>query len=76
MTGSVGNSGSVPYQLRSAPGPSGTPWGNTATSTDLGNGVAGTGTGAAQNTSVYATVPSADFRPDTYSDIVTINVNY
>jgi spore coat protein U-like protein len=76
MKGSGGNSDLVPYQLRSTPSLSGTPWGNTATSTSLGNGVMGTGTGTAQNKSVYVTVPSADFKPDTYSDIVTINVNY
>lgn len=76
MKGSGGNSDLVRYQLRSTPGLSGTPWGNTATSTNLGNGVTGTGTGTAQNKSVYATVPSADFKPDTYSDIVTISVNY
>ena len=48
MKGSGGNSDMVPYQLRSTAGLSGTPWGNTATSTNLGNGVAGTGTGSAQ----------------------------
>ena len=74
MTGS--NAEKVPYQLRSKAGSAGTIWGNTATSTDVGNGLAGTGSGAAQSQTVYVTVPSADFKPDTYSDTVTVHVNY
>ena len=77
MTGSiVGNTSKVPYQLSSTPGPSGTPWGNTATTTSVGNGVAGAGTGSAQSLTVYATAPSANYIPDSYSDTVTVNVNY
>ncbi|HEX2531959.1 MAG TPA: spore coat protein U domain-containing protein, partial [Burkholderiaceae bacterium] len=53
----AGNLDTVPYQLRSTAGMAGTVWGNTATSTDVGNGVHGTGTGAAQSIPVYATVP-------------------
>ncbi|ADO48527.1 Csu type fimbrial protein [[Enterobacter] lignolyticus] len=69
------NSDKVPYQLNqtSATGPV---WGDTATSTTVGNGVAGTGTGAAQTLTVYATAASADFTPDSYADTVTVNVNY
>jgi spore coat protein U-like protein len=70
------NTNKVPYQLSSTPGPSGTPWGNTATTTTVGNGVAGTGTGLAQLLTVYATAPSADFEPDSYADTVTVNVNF
>ena len=62
------NDDKVPYQLRSAPGLNGTKWDN--------NGVTKTGSGAEQLESVYVTVPSADFKPDTYSDTVTIKVNY
>ncbi|AIY41361.1 Sigma-fimbriae tip adhesin [Collimonas arenae] len=77
MSGSIGgNTDKVPYQLSSTPGPSGTVWGNTATSTTVGNGKAGTGTGLAQPLNVYATVPGANYRPDSYSDTVTVNVNY
>lgn len=76
MKGTTGNNNQVPYQLRSTTGVNGTVWGNTATSSNVGNGVTANGTGSAQNRSVYATVPSADFRPDNYSDIVTININY
>jgi len=76
MTGTGGNTDKPAYQLRSTSGSSGTIWGNTATSTSVGNGVAGTGNGAAQNRTVYATMPNANYRPDTYSDTVTINVNY
>ncbi|CAB3771650.1 Spore coat U domain-containing protein [Burkholderia sp. MSh2] len=72
----AGNTDKVPYQLSSTPGPSGTPWGNTATSTSVGNGVAGTGTGNAQSLTVYATAPSANFTPDSYADTVTVNVNF
>ncbi|HEY9133917.1 MAG TPA: spore coat protein U domain-containing protein [Dyella sp.] len=71
-----GNTDKVPYQLTSTPGPSGTVWGNTATSTTVGNGVAGTGTGTAQSLTVYATAPSANFTPDSYADTVTVNVNF
>jgi len=71
-----GNTNTVPYQLSSTPGPSGTPWGNTATTTTVGNGVAGTGNGLVQTLTVYATVPTANYIPDSYSDTVTVNVNY
>jgi spore coat protein U-like protein len=65
----------VPYQLRSvsATGPI---WGNTATPTAVGNGVAGTGTGAAQTIPVFATVASANVTPGVYRDTVTVTVNY
>jgi spore coat protein U-like protein len=76
MAGSGSNSDKIPYQLRSTAGMAGTIWGNTATSTSVGNGVAGTGNGNSQLLTVYATTPSADFTPDTYTDVVTINVNY
>lgn len=76
MTGTGGNTDKPAYQLRSTSGSSGTIWGNTATTTSVGNGVAGTGNGAAQNRTVYVTMPSANYRPDSYSDTVTINVNY
>lgn len=66
----------VPYQLSSTPGPAGTAWGNTATATAVGNGVAGVGTGLAQPIPVYATVASANFSADSYADTVTVNVNY
>lgn len=76
MSGTGGNLDKVPYQLRSTAGINGTIWGNTATSTTVGNGVADFGTGANKTHEVFVTVPSADFKPDNYSDIVTINVNY
>ena len=76
MSGTGSNTNKVPYQLNktSATGPI---WGNTASSpTVAGNGVAGTGNGSVTTYTVYATAPSSDFKPDTYSDTVTINVNY
>ena len=76
MSGTGGNPDSVPYQLRSTTGSAGIVWGNTATSNAVGNGVAGIGNGTPQPQTVYVTVPSADFKPDNYSDTVTINVNY
>lgn len=76
LTGTGGNTDHPAYQLRSTSGASGTVWGNTATSTSAGNGVAGTGTGSAQSRTVYVTMPSANFKPDTYSDTVTVTVNY
>lgn len=72
----AGNTDKVPYQLTSTPGPSGTVWGNTATSTAAGNGVAGIGTGTAQALTVYATAATANFTPDSYADTVTVNVNF
>ena len=72
----TGNTDSVPYQLRSAPGMTGTIWGNTATSSSVGNGVSGGGNGTAQSITVYATTPSANFTPDSYADTVTVTVNY
>jgi len=71
-----GNADKVPYQLSSTPGPSGVAWGNTATSTTSGNGVAGVGSGLNQPLTVYATAASANYTPDSYSDTVTVNVNY
>jgi spore coat protein U-like protein len=65
----------VPYQLRSSSG-TGPIWGNTATSTSVGNGVAGTGIGAVQGLTVYASVASAQYTPGAYSDTVTVDVNY
>lgn len=76
LAGTAGNTDTVPYQLSSTAGPSGTVWGNTATTSSAGNGVSGTGTGVNQTYSVYVTVPSANYKPDTYTDTVTINVNY
>lgn len=72
----TGNTDSVPYQLRSTPGMTGTPWGNTATSTTVGNGKSGSGNGTAQTIPVYATTPGANFTPDSYVDTVTVTVNY
>ena len=76
MSGTGANVDKVGYQLRSTAGTSGTIWGNTATATSVGNGVAGTGTGASQSHTVYVTAPSANFTPDTYTDVVTVNVNF
>lgn len=76
--GSVtGNTDTVGYQLRSASGATGAVWGNTNTSgTVVGNGVSGTGNGAAQSHTVYGTVASANVRPDAYKDTVTVTVRY
>ncbi len=76
LTGTGGNTDHPAYQLRSSSGAAGTIWGNTVTSTSVGNGVAGTGNGTAQSKTVYLTMPSANYSPDTYSDTVTVNVNY
>ena len=76
MSGTGTNTDTVPYQLRSGPGPGGAIWGNTATTGSVGNGVAGTGNGLPQTRTVYVTVPGANYRPDSYSDTVTVNVNY
>ena len=75
MAGSAGNGSTVPYQLYQDSGYS-IIWGNTATSTSTGNGVAGHGNGHAQGYPVYVQVPSANYPPDTYFDTVTVTVNY
>lgn len=66
----------VPYQLRSTSGSDGAIWGNTATSAEVGNGVTGTGNGEDQQLTVYVTVADANYAPDSYSDTVTVTVNY
>ena len=76
LNGTGTNMDKVPYQLRSKDGTNGKVWGNTATSTSVGNGVAGIGNGNNQNYPVYVTVPNADFKPDTYTDTVTIKEKY
>lgn len=73
MTGTAPNSDEVPYQLHTATGKT---WGNALTAENVGNGVADNGSGVNQSHTVYVIIPSADVRPDHYSDIVTINVNY
>ncbi|MET3184271.1 UNVERIFIED_ORG: spore coat protein U-like protein [Variovorax guangxiensis] len=75
--GVMSNTGpdTIAYQLRSASA-TGPIWGNTATPTDVGNGVAGTGTGAAQSIPVWATVASVNVTPGAYLDTVTVQVNY
>ena len=76
LTGTGTNTDHPAYQLRSTAGATGTIWGNTATTSSPGNGISGTGNGSAQARTVYVTMPSANFRPDTYGDTVTVNVNY
>ncbi|MEJ1127976.1 spore coat U domain-containing protein [Variovorax sp. CCNWLW225] len=75
MSAPPGNPDTVAYQLRSVSA-TGPVWGNTATPTTVGNGVAGTGTGAAQVIPVFATVANANVTPGSYSDTVTVQVNY
>jgi len=71
----AGNTDTIPYQLHQDSA-TGAIWGNTATTTDAGNGVEGIGSGLAQSFTVYAVAPSANFTPDSYLDTVTVNVNY
>lgn len=76
VTPGGGNTDRIPYQLRSGSGANGAVWGNTATATQTGNGIGGTGTGLLQNYNIYATVPSADYHYGDYQDTVTVQVNY
>ncbi|WP_373761663.1 spore coat protein U domain-containing protein [Neisseria dentiae] len=76
VTPAGGNTDRIPYQLRSGSGANGAVWGNTATATQTGNGVGGTGSGLQQNYNIYATVPSADYHYGDYQDTVTVQVNY
>ena len=71
--------GTIAYQLYSDAGT--TTWGNTAAVGSTGNGKSGTGAGMASAKAVaftaYANATgSTDVQPDTYSDTVTINVNF
>ena len=74
MSGTTaGNTSTVGYQLHqtSASGPV---WGNVTGS----NTVTGTGSGMGNTTThtVYASVPTTDVTPDTYSDVVTVTLTY
>ena len=65
----------LPYQLFS--NPTDTIWGNNGNTYDtLTNGLLGKGSGTVQLHTVYVTVPNADVKPASYSDTVTVNVNY
>ena len=78
MAGTGTNGDKVPYQLKSVSA-SGPIWGNTATggaSGTVGNGVHGVGSGVAQSIPVFATVPSANYTPDSYVDTVTVTLTY
>lgn len=75
VTNSISNTDKIPYQLKQSSA-TGSHWGNTATSLTQGNGISGTGNGEVQNFTVYAVVTNTNFTPDTYSDVVTVNVNY
>ncbi len=80
MKGAIGgNADRVPYTLYSDAGFT-TVWGNQATRTAVGNGVAGTGAGMAAagalSFTAYAQATNADFRPDRYRDTVRVTVNY
>ena len=73
------NTDKVPYTLYQDAG-YGTIWGNTATTSSVGNGMSGTGAGMAvanaKSFTVYAKATNVDFTPDDYKDTVTVNVNY
>lgn len=80
LAGTGGNTATIAYQLYQNSGGT-TIWGNTATASSAGNGESGTGGGMAAAKAVsftaYANATgSTDVQPDTYSDTVTINVNF
>ena len=76
----AGNTGTtIAYQLyQNNPGT--TIWGNTATTTTVGNGESGTGAGVSTPTTftVWSDVLAAatNVTPDLYRDTVTVNVNF
>lgn len=80
MSGATtGNTAKVPYRLYSNAAMT-RAWGNTATSTRRGNGVAGMGKGMSASQALsflaYAKVTSVNFASDAYADTVTVNVHY
>ncbi|OOG53899.1 hypothetical protein B0E47_11920 [Rhodanobacter sp. B05] len=80
LAGTSGNLATIAYALYQDVGAA-TPWGNTATSSSKGNGESGTGGGMAAGKAVsftaYANATgTTDVQPDTYSDTVTISVNF
>jgi len=67
-----GGGQTLSYQLLSTSF-TGTNWGNTAAT----NWVGGTGNGSAQTLTVYGVVPASQFpTPGSYSDSITVTVNY
>ena len=71
LSGTGANAGTVRFNLFQAPGAS--PWGNTQGTDTLG----GTGTGAAQNLTVYAEIPAqATPTPDSYKSTITATVYF
>lgn len=80
LAGTGGNLATIAYALyQDASGT--TPWGNTATASAVGNGESGMGGGMAAAKAVsFTTYANAtgttDVQPDTYTDTVTINVNF
>ncbi len=67
----TGNTDTVPYRLYSNAARS-APWGSLAA-----NDVSGTGDGLTQSLAVYGRVPGLpNVQPDSYKDVVTVNVTY
>jgi spore coat protein U-like protein len=80
LKGTGANTDTITYGLFSNAGAT-TVWGNTATTTTVGNGVTANGLGMAGGNAITETVyakatGSTDVTPDTYTDTVTINVNF
>lgn len=71
MSGTGNNPDKIPYQLLRDSEGGRVAWGN-----GEGNWAVDVGTGEAKTKNIHVTVPSADFKPDNYSDTVTVHVNY
>ena len=71
MSGTGNNPDQVPYQLQRDSENGRIPWGD-----GKGNWAVDVGTGEVKTKNIYVIVPSADFTPDSYSDTVTVHVNY
>jgi spore coat protein U-like protein len=72
MAGAPSNTDRVPYRLYKDAARSTNVWGNSVGT----NTATGTGNGTPQPLTVYGRVPSANFRPDSYRDTVTVTVAY
>ncbi|WP_160734609.1 spore coat U domain-containing protein [Altericroceibacterium endophyticum] len=75
LSGTGANMDRPPYQLRSG-SIAGPVWGDLTDVSSTGNGVAGTGDGTHHTHDVFVTMPSLQYEPDNYSDLVLVTLHF